>query len=111
MFVSTECEDTFANLLRYVRGMALYSKGIDWKDMGYALALLFVLGLLLVILGKPISEGFASSDVIRCDVNSPCPGHLKCINGFCAKTDPVGLKDNDPLTLLSDGSPYPNPIF
>jgi|UniRef100_A0A6C0KLW5 hypothetical protein len=83
------------------------AKGIDWKDMGYALGLIFVLGLLLVILGKPISEGFSNEEAIRCDVYSPCPGHLKCLNGFCAKTDPVGLKENNPLVLLPDGAPLP----
>ena len=83
------------------------AKGVDWKDMGYALGLLFILGMLLVILGKPISEGFTTAEAIRCDVYSPCPGLLKCLNGFCAKTDPVGLKENNPLTLLPDGAPLP----
>ena len=83
------------------------AKAIDWKDIGYALGLVFILGFLLVVLGKPLSEGFANEEATRCDVNSPCPGHLKCLNGFCAKTEPVGLKENNPLSLLADGAPLP----
>ena len=87
------------------------AKGIDWKDIGYALGIIFVLGFLLIALGKPICEGFESSDAIRCDVDSPCPGFLKCLNGFCAKTDPVGVKETNPLTLLPDGASFPQPYF
>ena len=79
---------------------------VDYKEIGYALALILFLGLLLVILGKPLSEGF-TSDVIRCNLESPCPGHLKCINGFCAKTDPVPIKEKNPVPLLPDGSSLP----
>jgi hypothetical protein len=74
------------------------------KDLGYCLALIFALGLLLVFMGGPLSEGFESA--IRCDVDRPCDGHLKCINGFCAKTEPVGIKENE-VPLLPPGSPAP----
>jgi len=77
------------------------------KDFGYCLLLIFILGLLLVLLGKPISEGFSSSQAQRCDVDSPCPGHLKCINGFCAKTEPVGVVEKNEVPLLPPGSPAP----
>ena len=77
------------------------------KDLGYCLLLIFILGMLLVILGKPVSEGFASSQAPRCDLDLPCPGHLKCINGFCAKTEPVGVVERNEVPLLPPGSPAP----
>ena len=75
------------------------------KDLGYCLALIFALGLLLVFMGGPLSEGFESA--IPCGVDSPCDGHLKCINGFCANTEPVGVVEKDEVPLLSPGSPAP----
>jgi hypothetical protein len=84
---------------------------VDTKDIGCALALIAALGLLLVLLGKPISEGFGMSDVIQCDIYSPCPGFLKCINGFCAKTDPVPLTEREPVQVLPDGYPVPYSPF
>ena len=75
------------------------------KDLIYALILLGVLGALLVFFGKPISEGFADSN--RCDVDNPCSGHLKCINGFCATTDPVPLVEKEAVPLLPPGGPAP----
>jgi hypothetical protein len=75
------------------------------RDIGCALALILVLGLLLLILGKPVSEGF--TDAMRCDVDNPCSGHLKCLNGFCAKTDPRPIREKDPVTLLPPGAPAP----
>jgi len=77
------------------------------KDLGYCLLLIFVLGLLLVFLGKPMCEGFSGNQAQRCDVDSPCPGHLKCINGFCAKTEPVGVVERNEVPLLPSGSPAP----
>jgi hypothetical protein len=52
-------------------------------------------------------EGFSGGQAARCDVDSPCPGHLKCINGFCAKTEPVGVVERDEVPLLPSGSPAP----
>jgi hypothetical protein len=74
------------------------------KDLGYCLALIFALGVLLLFVSGPLCEGFESS--IRCDVDKPCDGHLKCINGFCAKTDPIGPQPNE-VPLLPPGSPAP----
>jgi hypothetical protein len=76
------------------------------KDLGYCLALIFVLGLLLIVIRGSISEGFESGPQ-RCDVDTPCDGHLKCINGFCAKTEPVGFVEKDEVPLLPPGSPAP----
>jgi hypothetical protein len=82
----------------------------DWTDIACALGVVLVLGLILTILSAPMaSEGFKNPDVIRCDVYTPCPGHLKCINGFCARTDPVPVRENEPAILLPDGQPYPYP--
>jgi hypothetical protein len=76
-----------------------------YNDMLSLLALLFFLGLLLYIFQSPLSEGFGNPQ--RCDVDSPCSGHLKCINGFCAETTPVGVKESSPVPLLPPGSPAP----
>lgn len=77
------------------------------NDLAACLVLILVLGLLLVILGKPVSEGFSGGGPQRCDIHSPCPGFLKCINGFCAKTDPAPLVEKQPVELLPPGSPAP----
>jgi hypothetical protein len=82
----------------------------DWKDIGCALGVVFFLGLILTVIQYPMtSEGFQNSDVIRCDLYTPCPGHLKCINGFCARTEAVPIREKDPVILLPDGQPYPYP--
>ena len=83
---------------------------VDLKDLGNLLALIFVLGLLLVIFGKPMSEGFDNPpDAIPCGVNKPCSGHLKCINGFCAATAPARKYEGQPndVPLLPDGASMP----
>ena len=80
---------------------------VDLYDIGCTLALLGFLGFLLILFKNPLSEGFTSGDVIQCHADRPCPGHLKCINGFCAKTDPRALYVNDSLPLLPDGAAYP----
>ena len=78
----------------------------DLSDIVYALILIAVLGFLLVALGRPLSEGFESGP-LRCDLDSPCPGHLKCLNGFCAATEPVGVVEFDPVPMLPGGAPLP----
>lgn len=82
---------------------------VDWNDVKGALVLIFVLGLLLVLLGKPLSEGFStSSDAIACGVDkAPCPGLLKCVNGFCAITEPKRAYEETPVPLLPDGVALP----
>lgn len=81
---------------------------VDWNDIKGALILIFILGLLLVLLGKPISEGFASGEAIACGVDkAPCPGHLKCVNGFCASTEPKRAYEANPVPLLPDGAALP----
>lgn len=81
------------------------AKPVDIYDIACALGLVLVLGLLLLFLRKPLSEGFTS--LTPCGVDNPCSGHLKCVNGFCAKTEPVGVKEENPVPLLPPGSPLP----
>jgi hypothetical protein len=83
----------------------------DLKDIGYVLALLFALVLVLVILQKPISEGF-QGEVMMCGVGkAPCAGHLKCVNGYCANTEPKAAYESNPVPLLPGGQPLPLPFF
>jgi hypothetical protein len=85
------------------------AKTDEWKDLGYTLALMFVLGLLLIFLQKPISEGFTSKDTAaRCGVDMPpCSGHLKCVNGFCAATEPRAAYEKNPVPLQPQGYSVP----
>ena len=84
----------------------------EMKDIGRVLLLMFALGLLLVILGKPISEGFASGGSARCGVDlAPCDAGLKCINGFCAQTEPKAAYDKEPVRLAPQGILSPLPYF
>lgn len=76
------------------------------RDMACAFGLLLFLGILILFLKSPMMEGF-TSDPLRCGVNQPCSGHLKCINGFCAKTDPIPLVNCAPVPLLPPGGPAP----
>ena len=79
----------------------------QWKDMGYLLLLLFVFGLLLVLLQKPLSEGFGNQ-ATKCGVDmEPCAGHLKCVNGYCAETEPKAAHEANPVQLLPEGVPVP----
>ena len=52
-----------------------------------------------------MKEGFEGAQ--RCGVCNPCSGFLKCINGFCAQTGRVEIKENDPVPMLEPGSPAP----
>ncbi len=76
----------------------------EYKDIMCGLGLVLVLGLLLLLFRKPMSEGF---DDMRCDVDNPCAPGLKCLNGFCAKTDPLPIREKDPVPLLPAGGPAP----
>ena len=79
---------------------------VNLKDIGYALGLIFFLGLLLLLITPYVSEGFEGGPPV-CDVDTPCPGQLKCINGFCAKTDRVLIEEKQPVDMLTPGEPAP----
>lgn len=83
------------------------SRPVDLKEVGIILGIIAVLGLFLMIYQRySISEGFSSPT--RCGVDyGPCPAGQKCINGFCAITDPVPVKEEHPVPLLPDGGPAP----
>ena len=79
---------------------------MGWNDVTYVLAFMLVLGVLLIFLGKPLSEGF--TDTIPCGVDkAPCPGLLKCVNGFCAATAPKRAYEKQPVPMLPEGGAYP----
>lgn len=79
----------------------------DIKELISILLLIGALGFLLVVFGKPLSEGFTSGPP-RCDVDNPCSGSLKCVNGFCADTNRVPIvQEEEPVPLLPPGAPAP----
>ena len=77
----------------------------EYKDILCGLAVVLVLGFLLLLLRRPIAEGFEND--LRCDVDNPCAPGLKCLNGFCAKTTPLPIHEKDPVPLLPAGGPAP----
>lgn len=79
---------------------------VNLKDVGYALGLIFFLGFLLVLIAPHVSEGFEGGPPV-CNVDTPCPGQLKCINGFCAKTDRVLIEEKEPVKFLDFGTAAP----
>lgn len=78
----------------------------DLKDMACAFGLIFFLGLILLFLQGPLTEGFSNSPIF-CDVHNPCPAGLKCINGQCAKTNPIPVREENPIPLLPGGAAPP----
>lgn len=85
------------------------AKGVCMKDLCLALGLIFLLGIVLVFLRSPVAEGFYSggSDLQACGVDAPCGGDLKCVNGFCAKTEKVVVEEKEPVDILAPGAPVP----
>ena len=70
--------------------------------------LLLFIGGLVFIYGRVSEEGFMNpSNPMFCDVDNPCSGHLKCINGQCAETTPRVVKEENPVELLPPGAPAP----
>jgi hypothetical protein len=77
------------------------------KDMACAFGLIFLLGIVLLFLQSPIIDTFTGGAPIFCDVHNPCPAGLKCINAHCAKTDPIPVREENPVPLLPGGAPAP----
>ena len=68
------------------------------SDLTSTLLLIFSLGLLLVLINgrlRPTLESFTAGDAIPCGVNKPCDLGLKCINGFCAKTERLPVYEKE----------------
>jgi hypothetical protein len=79
---------------------------VDLKEIGWVLLLVFALGLVVLYFRSGIEEGFMGG--LRCGVDMPpCDPGLKCINGFCAATDPKPVREKDPVPLLPSGGPAP----
>jgi hypothetical protein len=79
---------------------------VDLKEIAWVLVLVLVLGLVILYLRSGLEEGFTGG--MRCGVDmAPCPAGLKCVNGFCAETDPKPVREEDPIPLLPSGSPAP----
>jgi hypothetical protein len=76
---------------------------LDVRDIANTLCLILGLGLILAVWSgraKVNSFGRLSSvegfdDAIPCGVNNPCEVGLKCINGFCAKTERLRTYEKD----------------
>jgi hypothetical protein len=91
---------------------------LQLEDLISTLLLLFVLGLVLHLLGvvahsnkfgdisRAISWAEGFSDAIPCGVNSPCELGLKCINGFCAKTERLRVYEKDADNEAESSGPY-----
>jgi len=79
---------------------------LQLEDLISTLLLLFVLGAALVVFGGHISwiEGF--NDAIPCGVNNPCDVGLKCINGFCAKTERLRVYEKDADNQAESSGPF-----
>ena len=51
-------------------------------------------------------EGF-NDDAIPCGVNNPCDLGLKCINGFCVKTERLRTYEKDTDNQAESSGPMP----
>jgi len=77
-------------------------------DMANTLMLILGLGLVLVLLHGRLNwtlEGFDAP--ISCGVNNPCEVGLKCINGFCAKTERLRMYEKDADNEAESSGPMP----
>ena len=77
-------------------------------DLRSTLFLIFGLGLVLVLLNGRLRwtmEGF--DNPISCNADSPCDVGLKCINGFCAKTERLRMYEKDADNEAESSGPMP----
>lgn len=78
------------------------------SDLIQALVLILVLGLAVLAFRRFSDEGFTSGGATPCGVDmAPCSGGLKCVNGFCARTEPARLYERAPVDILPDGQGAP----
>jgi hypothetical protein len=83
------------------------------RDLIQALVLILVLGLAVLALRRGYDEGFiGGGGATPCGVNmAPCSDGLKCVNGFCASTQPVRAYERAPVGVLPDGEGAALPLF
>lgn len=82
------------------------------RDLIQALVLILVLGLAVLALRRASDEGFMSGGATPCGANlAPCSGNLKCVNGFCARTEPMRAYERAPVPILPDGMGAALPLF
>jgi hypothetical protein len=79
------------------------------RDLVQGLVLVLVLGLIVLAIRRGYDEGFISSpNAIQCGVGmAPCGSGQKCVNGFCAITEPERAYDKVQIPLLPDGQGAP----
>ena len=81
-------------------------------DVTSTLLLILGLGLVLVLLTGRMRwavEGF-TDEAVPCGVNNPCDIGLKCINGFCAKTERLRTYEKDADNQAESSGPMPLPL-
>jgi hypothetical protein len=77
-------------------------------DITNTLFLILGLGLILVLLNGRLRwtmEGF--DNPVSCGVDAPCEVGLKCINGFCAKTERLRMYEKDADNQAESSGPMP----
>jgi hypothetical protein len=80
------------------------------KDLTSTLLLILGLGLVLILLNGRMRwavEGFSDDSAVRCGVDTPCDVGLKCINGFCAKTERLRTYEKDADNQAESSGPMP----
>jgi hypothetical protein len=86
-------------------------------DIQLVITALLIFGLVLVILKSRVVENFTTaaapnSNPIACGVDlAPCPHPLKCINGYCKRSEPIQREDPNPVQLLPEPNPYDSNSF
>ena len=81
---------------------------IEMREITSTLFLILGLGLTLVLLNGRLRwtmEGF--DNPVSCGVNAPCAVGLKCINGFCAKTERLRMYEKDANNQAESSGPMP----
>lgn len=80
------------------------------KDLTSTLLLILGLGLVLILLNGRMRwavEGFSDDSSVPCGIDTPCDLGLKCINGFCAKTERLRTYEKDADNQAESSGPMP----
>jgi hypothetical protein len=79
------------------------------RDLVNTLLLILVLGLILVFAHSRLNIMESFTDAVQCGVNVPCDVGLKCINGFCAKTERLRMYEQDTEDQAESSGAYSEP--